>query len=140
MQARAVLRYTLLRIAIFVAVWLVLDLLTPLTTLWAAAAAILISGAISLVVLDRQRSAAGQVVGGFFSRLNARIDAGTRREDEESWSGEREQGPEGDPVRQQEQPGLLEHGDERGTGGATEDGGDGRDAEQSDQRGEGDER
>lgn len=39
------------------------------------------SGALSLFVLDRQRDALGASVGGFFTRINDRIDAGARAED-----------------------------------------------------------
>ncbi|MBN8479620.1 MAG: DUF4229 domain-containing protein [Burkholderiales bacterium] len=140
-HVRAVLRYTLLRIAIFLVIWLVIDLLTPLSTLWSAAAAILISGAISLVVLDRQRSDAGQVVGGFFSRLNARIDEATRREDvDDAALGQGEQAAQDDAVRQEEEPGLLEDGDQRGSAGSAEHGPDGTAGEGAAERGEGHDR
>ena len=39
------------------------------------------SGIASLFVLDRQREALGQSVGGVLGRINARIDANTRSED-----------------------------------------------------------
>lgn len=138
---RAVLRYTLLRIAIFLVIWLVIDLLTPLSTLWSAAAAILISGAISLVVLDRQRSDAGQVVGGFFSRLNARIDAATRREDDdEAGLGQREESAQGDAVDQQEESRLLEDGHERGPADPGDDGPHGSQGEEPHEGGKSDDR
>lgn len=102
---RSVAVYTVLRFALFLAVWAVLYFLTPLDALWSAVAAILISGAISLVVLDRQRGKVGVAAGGFFSRINARIDAATRSEDiDEPWepapdvSGERQKGAEGQTV------------------------------------------
>lgn len=137
-HVRAVLRYTLLRAALFVVIWLVIDLVTPLSTLWSAAAAILISGAISLVVLDRQRSDAGRVVGGFFSRLNARIDASTRREDDdEAALGQGEQPAQGDAVGEQEEPGLLQDGNERGPASTGDDGPDRPDGEDAHDRGEG---
>lgn len=95
----------MLRVGLFLVVWAVLWFLTPLDALWSAVAAILISGAISVVVLDRQRGRVGLAAGGFFSRINARIDAATRAEDiDEPWepladgSGEREQGAEGKSV------------------------------------------
>jgi len=75
--------YTLLRVGIFLVFWLPLHFLTPLRGLLAAAAALLMSGAVSLVVLDRQRGRVGRAAGGFFERLNARIDASTRAEDDE---------------------------------------------------------
>ena len=79
----AILVYTLLRFALFAGVWLVIEFLTPLNGLLALAAAILISGAISIVVLDRQRSAVGAAAAGFFGRINARIDASARAEDDD---------------------------------------------------------
>jgi hypothetical protein len=76
-----VLLYTLLRVALFVVVWGLIWFFTPLDALWSAVAGILISGALSVVLLDRQRGRVGQAAGGFFSRLNARIDAAARAED-----------------------------------------------------------
>lgn len=79
----AVLVYSLLRVALFAVVWLVIEFLTPLSGLLALAAAILISGAISLVVLDRQRGAVGAAAAGFFGRINERIEASARAEDDD---------------------------------------------------------
>jgi len=88
---RALAVYTVLRVALFALVWGVIWFLTPLDAVWSAAAAILISGAISLVLLDRQRGRVGAAAGGFFSRLNARIDAASRAEDvDEPWIAERQ--------------------------------------------------
>lgn len=80
-RAVAIISYTLLRVALFVAVWLVLELLTPIHGIVAIAIAIVMSGAISLVVLDRQRGAVGTVAAGFFGRINERIEASARAED-----------------------------------------------------------
>ena len=80
-KARAVLVYTLLRVALFVVVWLLLEFLSPVKGLLAVVAALLISGAISVVVLDRPRGEFGSVAAGFFGRINARIDAASRAED-----------------------------------------------------------
>ncbi|MDA2987287.1 MAG: DUF4229 domain-containing protein [Candidatus Nanopelagicales bacterium] len=88
---RALAVYTILRVALFAVVWGVIWFLTPLDAVWSAAAAILISGAISLVLLDRQRGRVGAAAGGFFSRLNARIDAASRAEDvDEPWIAEQQ--------------------------------------------------
>ncbi len=73
--------YTVLRIALFLAVWLTIELLTPINGLLAIIAALLVSGAISLLVLDRQRGRAAAVAGGFFGRINERIEASARAED-----------------------------------------------------------
>ena len=80
----AVLAYTALRLLIFAGVWALLSLVTPLRGLWSVTLAILISGAISIFALNRQRDEVSVGVSGFFSRLNARIDASTRAEDDDS--------------------------------------------------------
>jgi hypothetical protein len=79
----AFLAYTALRILIFAGVWVLLSLLTPLRGLWSLSLAILVSGAISIFALNRQRDAVSVGVSGFFKRLNDRIDASTRAEDDE---------------------------------------------------------
>jgi hypothetical protein len=102
--------YTLLRIALFALVWVIIELVTPIHGLWAAAAAILMSGAISLVVLDRPRNKVGAAAGQFFGRINDRIEASASAEDVDDDpavdpladpSGEREQHAEGKPVAEQ---------------------------------------
>jgi len=80
--ALTIIVYTVLRIALFGALWFLIDMLTPLSSLLSAVAAILISGALSVVLLDRQRGAMGQAVGGFFERINDRIERSARAEDE----------------------------------------------------------
>jgi hypothetical protein len=127
-SALAILVYTALRVALFAIVWVALELFSPVHGLWAAVAAILVSGAISIIVLDRQRGAVGLVVAGFFGRLNARIEASTRAEDVDpaidtppAGSGQGEQQTETDPVDEQQQPGVLESGDQGTTAGAADD-------------------
>jgi len=78
----AVIRFTALRLLLFGFVWLLIQLTTPLRGLLAAVVALLISGVISVVVLDRQRAATGAALAAFFGRINARIDESTRAEDE----------------------------------------------------------
>lgn len=73
--------YTGMRILLFFAVWLLLQLLTPLRGLWGIAAAIVISGLISIFMLNRQRDAMSSTVGAFFHRINERIDESARAED-----------------------------------------------------------
>jgi len=73
--------YTLLRVALFGLVWLTIELLTPLSGVWAIVAAILMSGAISLLVLDRQRGRVGAATAAFFGRINDRIEASALAED-----------------------------------------------------------
>lgn len=85
-SGRSVLVYTLLRIGLFLLVWLTIELLTPVSGVWAFVVAILVSGVISLVLLDRQRNKAGLATEGFFHRINERIDASTRAEDvDDEW-------------------------------------------------------
>ena len=79
----AIVVYTVLRVALFAAVWLTLELLTPISGLWAIVLAILISGAISIVLLDRQRDRVGAVAAGFFRGINERIEASARAEDDD---------------------------------------------------------
>lgn len=135
--ARAVIVYSILRVGIFLAAWALVWYLTPLDALWAAIAGLLISGAVSLVVLDRQRGRVGRATGRFFSRINERIDAATRAEDlDEPWppvaaSRDGEQQPENEAVGQHQDPGAGERGDEPGSLGATENGAQGSDGEQA---------
>ena len=108
-KALAVLVYTVLRIALFAAVWLTIELLTPINGLLAIIAALLVSGAISLLVLDRQRGRAASVAAGFFGRINDRIEASARAEDVDDEpvapaagdSGEGQQGAEHEAVDKQ---------------------------------------
>jgi hypothetical protein len=123
-KAAAIVVYTALRLGLFLAVWLTFELLTPVSGLWAIVLAILISGAISIVVLDRPRNRVGQVADGFFGRLNERIEASARAEDDDDEepvpvrssevSDHREQGAEREAVGEQQEPGLLQGGDEGG--------------------------
>lgn len=126
-HGRALVIYTLLRILLFSAVWAVVWFLTPLDAVWSAMAALLISGAISLVLLDRQRGRVGVAAGGFFARMNDRIDAATRAEDIDdpapatsprpAGSGEGDEQAEQQPVDEQQGAGALEGSDQGGTAG-----------------------
>ena len=106
----AITVYTVLRVALFAAVWLTLELLTPINGLWAIVLAILISGAISIVLLDRQRDRVGAGAAGFFRGINERIEASARAEDDDleapaaapaPGSGEGEQPAQRDAVDKQ---------------------------------------
>ena len=118
-NAKAIVIYTLLRVALFAVVWVIIELVTPIHGVWAAAAAILISGAISIVVLDRPRNKVGQAAGSFFGRINEKIDASAKAEDDEL--DQREQQAEQQAVDEQQDPGLLEGGDQGGAEGAAKD-------------------
>lgn len=102
-----------MRLLVFIAVWLLLQLLTPLRGLWALVLALLVSGAISFFLLNRQRDAMSGVVAGFFGRINDRIDASTRAEDVDDLPEGQSQ-PERKPGDQDQGPGGLEGGDHPG--------------------------
>lgn len=112
-QPPPVLTYTLMRVLLFIAVWLLLQLLSPLRGLWALALALLVSGAISFFLLNRQRDAMSGVVAGFFGRINARIDANTRKEDDDDLA-EGQSHPERQAEDQDQGPGRGEGGDQSG--------------------------
>lgn len=76
----AFLRYSTLRLALLLAVGAVLYL-AGLRELMLLIAALVISGVLSLFLLDRQREALGTSVGGIFTRINDRIEASKRAED-----------------------------------------------------------
>jgi hypothetical protein len=142
-KVSAIAVYTGLRLALFLAVWLTIELLTPISGLWAIVAALLISGALSIVLLDRQRGRMAAVADGFFKGLNERIEASARAEDVDdepvdaaasastidpeapatadadsgrpSAIGEQgEQEAEGQPVGEHDDAGLLQGGHEGG--------------------------
>lgn len=100
--------YTVLRVGLFFAVWLLIQLLTPLRGLWAVALALVASGIVSLFWLSRPRSAMSSVVGGFFGRINARIDDASRAEDE--WQDDSE--GQRDRIGDEQLPGGHERGDQ----------------------------
>jgi hypothetical protein len=87
-------------------------LLTPIKGVWAAVAAILVSGAISIIVLDRQRNKVGLAAGSFFGRINDRIEASARAEDDDLDEGQ--QPAQHQSVGEQQDPGLLQGGDQAG--------------------------
>lgn len=113
-QPPAVLVYTTMRLLMFLAVWLLLQLLTPLRGLWALVLALLVSGAISFFLLNRQRDAMSGVVAGFFGRINDRIDASTRAEDIDDLP-EAQPEPERKPGDEDQGPGGFQGGDQPGS-------------------------
>ena len=76
----AFIRYTTLRFAFLIAVGVV-GYLLGLRSITLLFVAFLGSGVLSFVLLNRQRDALGESVGGLFSRINSRIEANTRAED-----------------------------------------------------------
>ena len=91
MRSHPTLVYTLSRVLLFVAVFGVLYFLGA-RDLVLIVLAFLISGAISLVLLSRQRDAMSSSVTGTFRRINERIEASSRAEDEDDGEGEDEDG------------------------------------------------
>jgi hypothetical protein len=81
-QRHSVLVYTLSRLAVFAVVVGLLALL-GLRSYLLVVVALLVSGAVSLVLLNRQRDAMSSAVAGTFRRINDRIDASARAEDDE---------------------------------------------------------
>ncbi len=121
--------YTAMRVGLFLGVWWLLQLLTPLRGVWAVVLAIVVSGLVSMFLLNRQRTAMGDVVGGFFGRINQRIDEASRNEDEpedeladflpdraEDQAGGQPEGIGGD-----QDPGGGQRGNQGGSGGAPSD-------------------
>ncbi len=107
--------YTGLRLALLAGVWLLLQAVTPFRGLIAVVIALLISGVISVVLLDRPRDRAGSRVAGVFRRIDERIEKSRTAEDfddEPLPSGQPEAESEQHPVGEGEQSGHLQDGDE----------------------------
>jgi ABC-type Mn2+/Zn2+ transport systems, permease components len=113
--------YTAMRVGLFLGFWWLLQLLTPLRGLWAVVLAIVVSGLVSIFLLNRQRTAMGDVVGGFFGRINQRIDEASRNEDEpEDWLENRPEdqaGGQPEGVGGDQDPGGGQGGNQGGSGG-----------------------
>lgn len=114
--------YTGLRIALLAAVWLLIQAITPLRGLVAIAVALVISGIISFIVLDRPRDRASVGLAGVFRRIDERIERSKVAEDVDddppATSGQGESRPEQDAVDQHEKSAGLQDGDESPPGGA----------------------
>ena len=118
---RAFVIYTALRVGLVLAIWWLLQLVTPIRGLAALAIAILASGLVSLVLLNRPRATMGEGVARFFSRMNAKIEASTSAEDaadDERRASSAKKQAEQHSVDPQQEPGSLEDRDERGASGA----------------------
>ncbi|MGN6677519.1 MAG: DUF4229 domain-containing protein [Streptosporangiaceae bacterium] len=79
---RATMSYTVLRLGLFVIVFLLLYLVGARSILLLAGA-ILISGLISYFVLNAQRSAMSGALSKRLTNFRERLDAGTRSEDQD---------------------------------------------------------
>ncbi len=83
LQRHSVLVYTAARLALF-AVVVGLLYLVGLRSYLLLVVALLVSGAVSLVLLNHQRDAMSSSVSGAFRRINDKIDASTRAEDDDA--------------------------------------------------------
>jgi hypothetical protein len=120
----AVLTYSGLRLLLLLAVWILIELVTPLRGVVSVVVALLVSGVISLFLLNRQRASMSVVVGSFFRGINERIEAAARAEDVDypdeqpddpasvRRSAETDAEPEPEAVQQEHQAGSLEHDDQ----------------------------
>lgn len=106
----AIVVYTLLRLLVLLVVWALIAWLSPIKGLWALALALLVSGAISLFLLNRQRDDMSMGVARFFTSINERIDASARAEDPPSEPGET--GAHDQAIGEQQDPGALERRDQ----------------------------
>jgi hypothetical protein len=122
---RGIAIYTGLRLALLAAVWLLIQVVTPMRGLLAIAVALVISGIVSFVVLDRPRDQASAGLSGVFGRINDRIERSTTAEDwdEPFESGQGNAGAEKETVGEHQQSGPLENGHEVASGGASDDSG-----------------
>lgn len=118
---RGILVYTALRLGLLVVVWLAVQVVTPLRGLLAIAVALVVSGIIGYLVLDRSRDRASIAIDRFFRRIDARIEASRIAEDlpESGDDGaERESRAEEQAVGEEEQPGRLQDADEGSADGS----------------------
>ena len=116
--------YTGARLLLWLAVWAAFQFLTPVKGLLAVVLGLLISSAISIIVLDRQRDVMSEGIGSFFSGINQKIANSGAAEDawqEEIRAGQLSPGQQsatGDSVDQNENPALLERDDQLGADGS----------------------
>ena len=122
---RGIAIYTGLRLALLAGVWLVIQIVTPMRGLLAVAVALVISGAISFIVLDRPRDSASAGLSGVFRRIDDRIERSKVAEDVDDdphVSGQGEPDAEQESIGKDEQAGGLEHGHEGAARGTAHDG------------------
>ncbi len=121
-RVKSLVVYSILRLLLWLAVWAILQFLTPVKGALALIISLLISSAISIVVLDRQRDAMSEGVGAFFARINDRIERSAAAEDyweEPQASGPGEQAGSEQAVDEHQDPGHLQDGDEHRTDSTT---------------------
>ena len=117
---RGIALYTTLRVAVLLAVWLAIQVVTPLRGLIAIAVALVISGVISFFVLDRPRNQASRGLSGILRRIDERIERSRTAEDIDddpppAGSGQSDAKTEQEPVGEDDDSGRLQDGDEGAT-------------------------
>ncbi|MBM3688858.1 MAG: DUF4229 domain-containing protein [Actinobacteria bacterium] len=117
---RGIALYTTLRVAVLLAAWLAIQVVTPLRGLIAIAVALVISGVISFFVLDRPRNQASRGLSGIFRRIDERIERSRTAEDIDddrapAGSGQTDAKTEQEPVGEDDDSGRLQDGDEGAT-------------------------
>ena len=124
---RGIAIYTGLRLALLAAVWLLIQAVTPMRGLLAIAVALVISGIISFIVLDRPRDRASEGLSGAFRRINDRIEQSRTAEDwdDPAESGQGDAQADEHPVAEDEGAGRLQDGDECAPAGSPAHGDDG---------------
>lgn len=122
---RGIAVYTAMRVALLAGVWLVIQVVTPMRGLLAIAVALVISGVISFIVLDRSRDTASKGLAGVFGRINDRIEQSKVAEDvddEPADLGQAEAQAQEQSVGEGEQAGGLQDGHEISPGSSADDG------------------
>lgn len=117
---RGIALYTTLRVALLLVVWLLIQVVTPLRGLIAIGLAVVISGIISFVLLDRPRDQASRGLSRLFRSIDERIERSRTAEDIEDEpapvaSGQADAQPQQEPVGEHDQAGPLQDGDEGAT-------------------------
>jgi len=117
---RGIALYTTLRVALLLAVWLLVQLVTPLRGLIAIAVAVVISGVLSFVVLDRPRDQASHGLSRLFRNIDDRIERSRTAEDVDdepapAASGQADAQAEQQSVGEHDESGPLQDGDEGAT-------------------------
>lgn len=133
---RGIAVYTGLRVALLAVVWLLVQVVTPLRGLLAIAVALVISGVVSFIVLDRSRDTASAGLSGFFRRIDERIERSKVAEDVDDAGplGQGEAEAQQEPVAENEESGALQDGDQGGSDGTARHPQDGADGERNGQQ------
>ncbi len=113
---RGLFFYTVSRVLLFIAVWLLVQFATPLRGLSALIVALLVSGAIAFFLLNRQRDSASASVIGLFKRIDDRIERARTAEDVDAPAAQESSGPQ-DAAATQDAPATHDAPDTHGAKG-----------------------